>query len=826
MNDLQPLNYKIHLEPDLQRFQFSGTTEIVIDAPEKVDEIPLNALDLAVWGCQVKVDGTFRDSPFSVDAKKEELRVYLPDPMTGKIELKIDYVGEINNKMAGFYRSKYVARGKEKYMAVTQFEESDARRAFPCFDHPVKKATFDVEIVAGRGLVAISNGPVIKETPVEDGRTLITFQQTPKMSTYLLFFAVGEFTFIEDPGEVLVRVATIPGMKKYGRFGLKFGRKSLEFSEAYYDIKYPLPKLDLIAIADFAAGAMENWGAITFRENLLLHFPAVTSKAGRERICEVIAHEMAHQWFGNLVTPSDWKYLWLNESFATYFGSGVVDHYYPEWDVWDQFLHGQTGSSLERDSLWETFPIEIPGGEHVVINASTAPIIYSKGGSILRQVEGYVGHDNFKEGLRVYLKKHEYACASSHHLWDALEGVSEKPISKMMKSWIEQPGFPIVEVNREEDRLILTQKRFTYLPRDSEQEWQIPVAIKIFDNHGGSKVVKTLLDLKRTVIDIGPDVAGYKVNEGQTGFYRVKYKEKGNLEELGRRVADNGFSREDRWGLQNDLYALVKKGDIPLDEYLDFISSYSNEKAFLPLISIASNLFHAFLVMEGSKRERVASVGRGLVERVFEDIGYEPRPDEKHSLSILREPLIWDAVMYGSENVKAFALDQFSSLVAGKKIHPDIVKSVMQIGAWNGDDETFEWFDRSLGSSGSEHERMNILTALGCFGKRDLIEKTLNYVLTNVPDRNKFIPIGILGANPQAIPLMWEWYRDHVEPLEQFHPVHYERVIAAIVPLSGIGKEEEVRGFFDDYMQQKEKARGVIKLSLEKLEINSRMRSS
>ncbi len=264
--------------------------------------------------------------------------------------------------------------------------------------------------------MAISNGAIEEEAPLDNGKKRITFEQTPKMSTYLVFFGVGEFEFTLDTEDPRVRVATLPGMKPYATFGLEFGRKSLAFSEAYYGVPYPLPKMDLIAIPDFAFGAMENWGAITFRENLLLHYPEITSKSGEERICEVIAHEIAHQWFGNLVTPADWKYLWLNESFATYFGYGIVDHYYPQWETWQQFLWGSTGSAMARDALLENFAIEIPGGDHVVINVSTAPIIYSKGGSILRQVEGYIGAENFQKGLQDYLKTFEYDNAASQDL--------------------------------------------------------------------------------------------------------------------------------------------------------------------------------------------------------------------------------------------------------------------------------------------------------------------------------------------------------------------------------------------------------------------------
>ena len=825
MSDVNPVNYRIHLEPDLKHFTFSGKVDLLVESVEPVREITLNALELALWACSVKVDETFIDCPFKMDPDKEEVKITLPKEMSGEIELAIDYMGKINDRMAGFYRSRTVVDGREQFMAVTQFEESDARRAFPCFDHPRRKAFFDIEMIVEKGLSAISNGPIIEEEPYGDGRKRIKFKQTPKMSTYLLFFGVGDFEFIEDPGDVLVRVATQRGMSKQGRFGLEFGRKSLEFSEDYYGIRYPLQKLDLIAIADFAAGAMENWGAITFRENLLLHDPDKTSRAGEVRICEVIAHEMAHQWFGNLVTPSDWKYLWLNESFATYFGYGIVDHYHPEWEIWDQFLHGQTHTALERDALNETFPIEIPGGEHVVINASTAPIIYNKGGSILRQVEGYIGAENLKAGLRVYLKEHAYDNAASRHLWEALEKVSSRPISQLMKSWIGQPGFPLVELKRDGEKLVVSQKRFTYLPGDSQQKWLIPLTIKVFLRNNDTKSITVLLENEETVIDIN-DALAYKANEGETGFYRVHYTDHGNLAELGARMADQTLSPVDRWGLQDDFYAMVKGGLASLEEYLDFLSFYSKEDAFLPLTGVADNVYHAHLIVEEQYRERTASFGRSFLEGVLKRIGYEPRIDENLTTSILRDQIMWHAALYGSGEANAFGLEKFRELIKGEKIHPDIAKSIMKIGALKGEQDAFEWFDKRINTSESEHERMNILLAMGSFSDKGMIEEAETYILEQVPDRNKFVPIAALASNPHAIPGLWTWYVSNLEAFEGFHPMHYERVITSIVPIGGIGREEEVRAFFEDYMKKKERARDVIKLSLERLEINARMRKS
>jgi len=827
MQELNPLNYRIHLEPDLTRFRFDGNCEILLEATETVSEVTLNILDIAIWSCRLlKGEGDgFVNCPFRVDPAKEEVRVTLPDATSGKIRLKIDYQGSINDKMAGFYRSKYTYQGETRFIAVTQFEESDARRAFPCMDHPAKKATFDIEIDIDHQLVAISNGAVKKEDRLDNGKKRVTFAQTPIMSTYLVFFGVGEFEFTQDEKDSRVRVATLPGMKKNARFGAEFGRKSLEFSENYYAIDYPLPKMDLIAIPDFAFGAMENWGAITFRENLLLHYPGITSKFGEERICEVIAHEIAHQWFGNLVTPSDWRYLWLNESFATYFGFGVVDHYYPHWETWQQFLRGQTGTAMVRDALHETFAIEIPGGEHVVINASTAPIIYNKGGSILRQIQGYIGDDNFKTGLQHYLKTYEYGCASSHHLWESFETVSHQPISEMMKNWIEQAGFPMITVNRRGNQLVLTQQRFTYLPNNSDQKWLVPMTIRLFSETGATRQRALLLDEIEQTIDLDEDIVAYKVNERQTGFYRVKYGDQKDIEELGKRVRDKSLPPEDRWGLQNDLYALVQGGQATLDEYLNFLNFYDREDAYLPLASMAENLYSAYLVMKADPRQKISSLAVPKFETILTDIGYEPSKDEDHPTSMLRDQILWDAALYGSRSTLDFIRDRFAALRSGDAVHPDIMKSVMQAGALSGDEQVFDWLTQLLQASQIEHERMNILTALGCFMDEALIKKSQQFTLNAVPARNKFIPVVAMAANPHAIPLMWDWYVSNLKEIEEFHPMLYERVIAAIVPTAGIKRADEVKTFFGDYLKKSDKAKDVIKLSLERLEINLRMRN-
>jgi len=827
MSQVKPLRYRILLEPELENPVFFGSVEIELETPEAVNEIVLDALDLEIRECLLLEGGGRKPCTFTRDDALEEVRVRLPKKKKGTFSIRIDYQGKINEGMAGLYKSRYMADGREGALLVTQFEESDARRAFPCFDHPVMKAVFHTEMIVEEGLTAISNSRVVEEIPLGEGKKRVVFQETPPMSTYLLFFGVGEFTFLEEKeGEVLVRTAGTPGTSGDVNYGLQFGRKSLRFCQDYYDIPYPLPKLDLIAVSDFAFGAMENWGAITFRENLLLYYPGVTSRAGEQRICEVIAHEMAHQWFGNLVSPSDWKYLWLNESFATYFGFGVVHHYHPDWGVWEQFLYTQKQRALERDALHQTFPIEIPGGEHVVINEVTAPIIYSKGANVLRQVEGYIGSGSFQEGLQRYLKKHAYGCASSHHLWEALEEASQEPVTRLMKSWVEQPGHPLVEARREGDRLELRQKRFTFLENRSAQLWLVPVSVTVFLADRGTRTVSTLLEGRSAHLDLGDDAVAFKVNTAETGFYRVRYTDPGGLSDLGPRIRDGQLAPEDRWGLQDDLYALVLAGEASLDAYLDLLRFYEEEDAYLPLMGIAGNLRHACLVLLGDPRKRAARTARAILERTLAGTGLEPRSDEQHTTSALRDTILFQAAELGAREVETFLLENYEAMRAGRPVHPDIARAAMQAGAAFGEGDALEWLRQRFQTADSEHDRMNALSALGCFRDQDRIERSLDILLDEVPDRNKFIPLVRAAANPHASPILWDWFTNHWDRLETLHPVHFERIIAALVPLAGLDQEERVGVFFEKILQEQETARDVILMAREKLELNRRMRAS
>jgi len=820
MQTVTAVNYRLYLEPDLETFTFKGQAVITLNAEEPVTAIDLNALDLTIDQCRLEgAQGTL-DCSFTILAEKEELHIDLPNARQGELVLQIEYRGNINDLMAGFYRSRYTVAGEDRYIAVTQFQESDARRAFPCLDAPGYKATFDITLDVPSHLTAISNEIEQQVIDLENGKKRVIFKQTPEMSTYLVFFGVGEFDIQVDSQDPRVRAVTLPGQQAHAVYGLEFGRRALAFSEAYYGIDYPLTKMDLIAIPDFAFGAMENWGAITFRENLLLHYPDTTSKAGEERICEVTAHEIAHQWFGNLVTPSDWKYLWLNESFATYFGFGVVAEFYPDWAIWDKFLHGQTATAMARDALHETFPIEIPGGEHVVINSSTAPIIYNKGGSILRQVQGYIGTDNFQKGLRHYLQTHAYACAASHHLWEAFEAAADMPVTALMENWVGQPGFPLVTVARRGDAIHLTQQRFTYLPGEFDQQWLIPINITFFSPAGELDSRSLLMDAREKVLELPAGTTAYKLNSGQNGFYRTWYLESQNLENLAALVKDQVLDPTDRWGLQDDLFNLVRAGKVDFEAYFDFLAAYKAETAYLVLTSIAGNLSLAHHILPEQWRAKIRALARPWFDSILKRIGYLPVAGEEQTTAILRDQLIWDAVRYGYQEATEFAGDQFAELASGGAIHPDILKSVMQAGARAGDAATFDWFEQRFEASAVEHEKVNILAALGGGAGEHLLARVGRYILQSVPPRNKFVPVMAMAENPAASDFLWRWYQENLEALEQTHPMIYERIIASVISAAGLNKPEKIERFFTAYMEKQPQTKDVINLSLERLKVN------
>jgi puromycin-sensitive aminopeptidase len=565
-----PLEYDIQLKPDLENFTFEGIETIHLSVLKKTRDITLHSKEIEVITADVFMEKEKVFAKISYDKKLETATFSFPVFLEKKIKLTLVFRGILNDKMRGFYRSRYNIGKKEYHMATTQFEATDARRAFPCFDEPAKKAIFNVSLIVPKNKTAISNTLPISILEHEAGFQIVKFSPTPKMSTYLLAFIVGDFEYLESKTNrnTRVRVYTTPGKKHQAKFALDCAVKTLEFYEKYFDIKYPLPVLDMIAIPDFASGAMENWGAITYRESALLVDKNHSSISNKQWVALVIAHELAHQWFGNLVTMEWWTHLWLNEGFASFIEYLAVDKLFPKWDVWTQFSTSDLGVALRLDALVSTHPIEVTVHHPDEIGEIFDEVSYSKGASIIRMLADYLGEENFRDGLRYYLKKHSYKNTKTIHLWQAFEKVSKKPVAKIMQNWTGKPGYPVVKAKIINNKLSLSQTRFFSNPVSKQKNkgktiWQIPISIENKD--------------------------WIKINIGETGFYRTAYSPK-LLEKLIKPVLEKKLSPRDRLGIIRDLFALSEARTIPTTDVLKFLQAFKNENNYTVWLELAMGL--------------------------------------------------------------------------------------------------------------------------------------------------------------------------------------------------------------------------------------------
>ena len=503
--------------------------------------------------------------------------------------------------MAGFYRSKYVVDGKEKFMACTQFEATDARRAFPCWDEPALKATFNVYLTIPSNLKALSNMPIVAEKKIDEETVEVQFGTTPIMSTYLLAMVVGEFDYLEDKTKegVIVRVYTPLGKVDQGKFALDVATKSLSFYTEYFGIPYPLEKSDMIAIADFASGAMENWGLITYRETALLIEEGKSGILNKRRVAYVVAHELAHQWFGNLVTMEWWKELWLNEGFATWVGNLAVDKFFPTWDIWTQFTTGYIGSAQAADSLLSTHPIEVEVYNSEEIDEIFDSISYNKGASIIKMVADYLGEEAFKKGLNIYLNRHQYANAVTTDLWNALSEASGKNVNEFMRNWTTRPGFPVVTIETVGDSpttLKLTQERFLTsgedVPVEEQSTWWC--SISFISSKRPNAPYEVILSEKQATVTLPDDFVDndswIKANSNQSGFFRVLYDPK-LLDKIVSAIKNQEIkSSVDKIGLLSDALALARAGKIKTSLVLKLINSFTSESDYSVLEQLASVL--------------------------------------------------------------------------------------------------------------------------------------------------------------------------------------------------------------------------------------------
>jgi len=744
-----PVNYTLELRPDLTTFTFDGCIVIDLNINSEATHIELNSAELKFDKAILEYpDGSKVDSTSVVLNDTEEVAklTFGAGPLKiGTAKLHIKYIGELNDKLKGFYRSKYIhPNGEERYAATTQFEAADARRALPCWDEPAVKATFDVTLVAEEGKTVLSNMPCIETLPVEGSTTLkkFKFQRTPIMSTYLLAFIVGEFDYIEDKDKngVIIRCYSPLGKKELGRFALEVAVKTLPFYVDYFKIDYPLPKLDMIAIQDFAAGAMENWGLVTYRDTCILVDQANSSLVSKQTVAIVVGHELAHQWFGNIVTMEWWTHLWLNEGFASWIEYLCVDYCLPELDIWTHFVTSDYCRALELDSLKSSHPIEVPVGPPSEVDEIFDAISYSKGASTIRMLHNYIGDDAFRVGLHNYLEKFKYKNAVTEDLWAALSDASKKPVNELMELWTKQTGYPVISVSsslneKKETVLKLEQSRFfsngSKPTPEEDYTWKVPISIVTKSSY--PNVHKEILLEKRSdELNLGvlPESDWIKLNKNSVGMYRTNYSPE-LLAKCVTLIKEQNLHPTDRLGLQSDVFALSEAGLLSATEVLKFIEGFSSETNVVVWRDLISNLLklsHTLLNTE-FQQDFQAFIVR-LLKPISQKLGWNPIEGESGLQGMCRGTILRTLGINGNAETIAEAKKRFDAHLKGDLIPADIRSAVYASVLSDADETVLNQFIELHNKADLQEEKMRISTSLGSVRKPECISKVLEFALS------------------------------------------------------------------------------------------------
>jgi aminopeptidase 2 len=687
-----PRHYDLTLEPDLEKFTYKGHVIIDLDVVEDTTSISLNTLELDIQSTAVHVgEEVISSAPkVSYNATTQTTKVAFEKviPKGSKAKLEMNFTGELNDKMAGFYRSTYKnTDGSTGILATTQMEPTDTRRAFPCFDEPALKAAFTITLIADKHLTCLSNMDVASETEITSEVTgsvkkAVKFNRSPLMSTYLLAFIVGELNYIEtDKFRLPVRVYAPPNQNiEHGRFSLDLAARTLEFYEKTFDSAFPLPKMDMVAIPDFAAGAMENWGLITYRVVDVMFDEKTSGAATKERVAEVVQHELAHQWFGNLVTMDFWDGLWLNEGFATWMSWYSCNIFYPEWKVWQGYVTDNLQSALGLDSLRSSHPIEVPVKRADEINQIFDAISYSKGSCVLRMISTYIGEDVFMEGIRQYLKKHAYGNTQTSDLWAALSAASGKDVEKTMDIWTKNVGYPVITVTENDDNSIhVKQNRFlrTADVKPEEDKVLYPVFLGLRTKKG---VDGTLTLTQREANFKLPEGDFFKLNADHTSIYRTSYTAE-RLEKLGKAAKEGLLSVEDRAGMLADAGALAASGYQSTSGLLNLLKGFDSETEFVvwnELVTRLAAIQGAWIFEDKSVQDGLELFNKELVSEKAHKAGWEFKPEDDHIQQQFKAMLFGNAGLHGDEVIIKAAKEMFAKFAAGDKsaIHPNIRGSV------------------------------------------------------------------------------------------------------------------------------------------------------
>ncbi|XP_026812969.1 puromycin-sensitive aminopeptidase isoform X2 [Rhopalosiphum maidis] len=816
---VKPVLYDLFLKPDLQKFIFEGKETVSINVLESTKEITLHALDLKIEEVELKdCDGFISKPSVTLSAEDETVTLRFDKELKiGEAYLKFIFIGELNDKMKGFYRSKYVSpSGEEKYSAVTQFEATDARRCFPCWDEPAIKAEFNIVLSVPQNKTALSNMPVISDTTEENGDRLLKFQKTPIMSTYLVAVVVGDFDYVEDKDSdgVLIRVYTPIGKSEQGKFALEVAKCALPYYKDYFQVAYPLPKMDLIAIADFSSGAMENWGLVTYRESCLLVDPDNTSAVRKQWIALVVGHELAHQWFGNLVTMEWWTHLWLNEGYASFVEFLCVEHLFPEYDIWTQFVTETYIRALELDALNSSHPIEIPVGHPSEIDEIFDDISYNKGASVIRMLHNFIGDQDFRKGMNLYLTKHQYGNTFTEDLWAALEEASNKPVKDVMSTWTLQKGFPVITVEKETQNpdgsrvLTVSQTKFTANGQVDGYGhlWMVPLTFSTSRNPGivchkdiMSEIQKDII-IPANVISPGEWV---KVNPSTVGYYRTRYTPE-LLNNFVPSISSRTLPPLDRLGLLDDLFALVQAGLSSTDEVLNLMLAMTDEDNYSVWSSMSNVLGKLAILLsnvEGDTEQLFKQYNRILLKKISTKLGWTPQPNESHLETMLRGLVMARLVSSADPDVISEAKIKFANHLSGKEtIVADLRSPIYKACLSSGDETTFNQLLQLYRGTDLHEEKDRICRAMGASKNKDILKKVLDFAMSDeVRSQDTVFVIISVGGSKVGRDLAWQFIQDNWSKL--FNQYQGGFLLTRLVKnttenFASIEKAEEVENFF------------------------------
>jgi tricorn protease interacting factor F2/3 len=797
--------YDLKLDIDFYALTFRGHETIHIRQQDQ--GLVLDSLGLKITN--VRSRGT--SLPFEEDQKNARLVIRNLPKADGSITIEIDYEGKVSEEtLYGVYKSRF---GSD-YFVTTDFEPNGARMLFPCIDNPSYKSVFNLVVTTQKNLSVVSNTEVRSVKDLGD-RNRFTFAETPKMSSYIFYLGIGKFEQeIQKSNQLEIMVEARPGYAAKGKFALENTVKYLSALEDFYSIPYPLGKLDLIALPEYASGAMENWGAITFRESALL-IDENSSFSNHRRVALVLGHELAHQWFGNLVTMKWWNDLWLNESFATFMERKMTMKLYPEWDELSGFLLESTTAGMLGDSMQSTHPIDAVVNTPEEISQIFDEISYEKGASVLLMINDYIGEKPFRNGVSRYLSEFKYCNARGNDLWKKLEQASGLLVSRVMESWISKPGFPFVTVSTASKKLVVKQQRFFLDSRSDSADkelWPIPITLLI-----NGRTENFLMDEREVTRPLPEEVKQIKLNLGQTGFYRVLYDEY-----LYSTISNHfdSFNQYDRWGILSDLFAFLEVGKVSRDRYFRFVQRCNDSSEYLVVSTVADqlSLLHRIIPDDSSVTKAYVK----FCSRQMERLGLDEKQGEKGTDKILREK-ITTALAHEDSKFASMLSSKFSNY---GNLDPNLRSAVAVGFAQTRGSEGYDDLVSMMKKMDNEADIIKIYRGLTSFKDPELVKRALDFCLSGEVSRaDSLYAIGFTVDNPHASEVLWNWLTTNLPALrELFKGTPYVGdLFHKAVPFVGLGREKELRDYFS--ANRIEEAISGISKGLELLRVYSDLRT-